>query len=471
MLSRIETFLRIDSTMSAANIMRARAIYFTAMIVFMTQVVNQISIYFMLGYFHATHIFSIIACVAMFGFGMALRYTKNFKILTCGFGLVLLFGVISSALPFGRLGLADGINTSMLPILICGTIMGAMMYNWRAPLLFCIPALAVIWGFYALSMNYSRADFIITETIAMMQYVRAFQASLALTVSGVITSYFSYRMYGVFDELEANAEAARRAEGITSQYLADMSHEIRTPLNGIIGLSSYLADADMSPKHKQYVDIIKESGDNLLEIINDVLDLSKLDAGKFTLDEKPFDLHRLCRSLTELHGTQTRAKGVAMQLFYDQNVPHHFIGDDGRIRQILNNLLSNAVKFTQKGSVDLLIKGGTATDGLYTLKIFVRDSGIGIPDAQLPKLFERFEQIKSSETTQKGQKNTVKGTGLGLSITKDLIEYMGGTLHVKSKPGKGTVFGMRLVLPLVDAVQTVDEWAPMRSVTSNNQAA
>lgn len=459
--------------MSAANIMRARAIYFTAFIVFATQIINQISIYFMLGAFHATHIVSIVACFVVFFIGSALRWTKNFKLMTTGFVGVLLFGVVLSALPFGRLGLADGINSSMLPILICGTVMCAMMYNWRAPLLFCIPAIAVIWGFYALSMNYVRPDFIITEEIAMIQYVRAFQATLALIISGFITSYFSYRMYGLFDELEANVQAARRAEGITSQYLADMSHEIRSPLNGIIGLSDYLVNADMPSKQKQYVTIIKECGDSLLAIINDVLDLSKLDAGKFTLESDPFDLRHLCRSLTDLHGVQANNKGVAMRLTYGDDVPDVFIGDEGRLRQVLNNLLSNAVKFTQKGAIDLLVKGSFSEAGDYTLKVYVRDSGIGIPDAQLPKVFERFEQVKSAHANpnsnpRDGMEDRIQGTGLGLSITKELIDYMGGKIHVKSKLGKGTAFGFWVVLPVGEPAANT---APMSNTPPATKAA
>lgn len=470
-LNHIEKFLRIDSSMSAANIMRARAIYFTAIIVFVTQIVNQVSIYFMLGSFHATHVVSVLACCVVFFIGTVLRWTKNFKLMTIGFVGVLLFGVVLSALPFGRLGLADGINSSMLPILICGTVMCAMMYNWRAPLLFLIPAFAIIWGFYALSMNYVRPDFIITEEIAMIQYVRAFQASLALIVAGVITSYFSYRMFGLFDDLEANAEAARRAEGITSQYLADMSHEIRTPLNGIIGLSEALSYADMPEKQKQHVAIIHECGESLLGIINNVLDLSKLEAGKFVLEAEPFDFHHLCRSLTELHGAQARAKNVSLRLFYESDAMLKFIGDEGSLRQVLNNLLSNAVKFTQKGHIDLIVRGEQIKGGRHVLKIFVRDSGMGIPQSQLPKVFERFEQVKSNAATSDTFKSAQKGTGLGLSITKELVEYMGGTISVKSRPNKGTVFGIKLILPVAQPETITQGSSETYNLSLNAQAA
>lgn len=452
--------------MSAADIMRARAIYFTSLIVFLTQLANQISIFFMLDSFHYVHLVSVAACCVVLGLGAALRWTKNFKLLTIGFVGVLLFGVILSALPFGRLGLADGINSSMLPILICGTIMCAMMYNWRAPLLFCILALVTIWGFYALSTHYVRSDFIITEEIAMIQYVRAFQATLALLVAGLITSYFSYRMFGLFDELEANAKAALRAEGITSQYLANMSHEVRTPLTGIIGLSDFLEREPMADKHKECVAVIKDSGESLLSIINDVLDLSKLDAGKFTLEPAPFNFQQFCHNLTRLHGAQARKSGVEVQLVYENDVPFHFIGDDTRIRQLLNNLLSNAVKFTEKGAVQLRVRGEPAEDNHYILKIFVRDTGIGIPYRSLSKIFERFEQVRNSESVDSSSGKLQKGTGLGLSITKELVERMGGVVEVKSKLGKGTVFGIYLPLPLASASSLDSALATEEPVTT-----
>lgn len=464
MFEALEHFLRIDSRMSAANIMRARAIYITALMVTLTQIANQIAIYFTVGHFHTTHIVSIAACFAAISLGLILRWTKNFPVLTAVWSLVLILGVVSAALPFGRLGPDDGINTSMLPILICGTVMCAMMCNWRAPFYFMAPALAVVWTFYGLSMTYTQPDFIVTETVALINFTRAFQASLALCVSGVIASYFSFRMFALFDELEENARAARKAEGLTSAYLANMSHEIRTPLNGIIGLSGLLVDEDMDATHKRHINIIKDCGDGLLRIINDVLDLSKLDAGKFTLTPEPFDLRRLTSSLTELHGIQARAKGLTMTLNYDDAMPSEFIGDEGRLRQVLNNLLGNAVKFTAAGAIHLVIKGHKAQGNLYTVKFLVRDSGVGIAPADVPKVFERFEQIDAGRRLT--AKDSSTGSGLGLSITKELVDYMGGSIRVQSREGTGTVFGIVLPLPIASDSDAEAEDA----VTEDKQA-
>lgn len=442
LLSGVEKFLRIDDRMSAADIMRARAVYFTAFIVFLTQLANQVSLFITSDGFQVLHLASSAACFVVLALALVLRWTKNFKVLTLGFVAVLMFGVLVAALPAGRLGPSDGINSSMLPILICGTVMCAIMSGWRAPLVFCVVAFGVVWGFYGLSMNYALPDFIITEEVATIQYVRAFQATSALIVSGVITSYFSYRMFGLFADLEDSAAAAVRAQELTAKYLADLSHEIRTPLNGIIGLSDHLSREPMREDQKGQVNIIKDCGEGLLGIINNVLDLSKLDAGMLTLKQEPFDLRQLCQNLAGLHGAIAKQKGVAFNLVYGQNVPARFIGDSGRVRQILNNLLSNAVKFTDTGSVWLIIKGETDEAGHYGLKLYVRDTGVGIAQKELPKVFERFEQIDSHGS------DAVKGTGLGMSITQTLVEHMGGAVRVNSAPGKGTVFGVFLKLPV-----------------------
>jgi len=443
-LKVVEKYLRIDDRMSAADIMRARAVYITSFVVFLTQVANQLSMHFIQNGNSFAQAISLIACCSVLSLCMALRFTKNFKALTIGFVAVLFLGVITSALPMGRLGLADGVNSSMLPILICGTILCAIMYNWYAPLLFCIPAFVTIWTFYGLSMNYTQPHIVITEELAMMQYVRAFQTTLALFVSGIITSYFSFRMYNLFSKLENSAQTARQAEDMTSLYLANISHEIRTPLNGIIGMSNLLAKAPMGEKDRGYANIIKDCSEGLLCVINDVLDLSKLDAGKFSLSALPFDLQKLCQDLSVLHGSAAEKKGLAMQFIYDASTPTHLIGDTGRLRQVLNNLLSNAVKFTDNGAIALRVQGQPDGERDFALQIYVRDTGHGIPADELPKVFNRFEQADNSSR----YKASPQGSGLGLSISKELIEHMGGTIRVNSEPGKGTIFGVFVTLPI-----------------------
>lgn len=234
------------------------------------------------------------------------------------------------------------------------------------------------------------------------------------------------------DHAEAMAQKASAANAAKSDFLAAMSHEIRTPMNGVIGFANLLDDTRLTLEQRDYLRTIRRSGENLLSLINDILDYSKIEAGKLDLEISTLDLRACCADVLELVAPQAEAKHLEIALLADPG-ELHICGDGSRIRQVLLNLVSNAVKFTAQGhvqvSLELLADG--SGPGRRMAKVTVADTGIGIPADKLPLLFQKFSQADSSTTRRYG------GTGLGLAISKQLIELMGGNIGVESKADVG----------------------------------
>ena len=273
------------------------------------------------------------------------------------------------------------------------------------------------------------------------------QATVWIALAACLLSFGSAMRVNIFaargrDLRQALMEARNLADQTSkakSDFLASMSHEIGTPLNSIIGYSELLFDSSLTPEQRRYAERIDFAGAALLTIVNDVLDFSRIEAGRLEILPKPFALHALIDNTVSIIQDLARRQGLELLVFVDPDLPKALIGDELRIRQILLNLLNNAVKFTGEGKVSLLVKG-RRSGGALRVRFVISDTGVGIADEDRERLFQRFSQVGVARTAELG------GTGLGLAISKRLVDLMAGEIGFESELGKGSTFWFELPL-------------------------
>jgi PAS domain S-box-containing protein len=264
------------------------------------------------------------------------------------------------------------------------------------------------------------------------------KAEQELIIANKIAERSLYKGNKALEELHKAKKEVEESLKVKEQFLANMSHEIRTPMNAIIGFTNLLLKAEMEYEDKQYLNAIKTSGENLLVIINDILDFSKLESGKIVIEKIPFKITQLVSTVIDLMLPKASEKNIKLSSSIDKNVPEVLLGDPTRLNQILINLIGNAIKFTGSGGVKINVLLVSEKEEDVGLHFSVTDTGIGIPDESMEKIFEGFTQASNDTTRKYG------GTGLGLTITKQLVELQGGTISVSSKVNKGSTFIFRL---------------------------
>lgn len=226
----------------------------------------------------------------------------------------------------------------------------------------------------------------------------------------------------------------QQSNQLKSEFLANMSHEIRTPLNGIIGAADLLRNTSPTPEQEKYINVIVNSGDTLLALINDILDVSKIEAGELEINTEPVVLKDAMQTVMDIIQPKAQSKNIDLNIEYKGNVPSVIVADSVRLNQIMINLLGNAVKFVEDGHIKVIVEEQSTTGDIANLRITVEDTGIGIPEDKLEAIFDKFAQADASTTKKYG------GTGLGLTITRKLVEMMNGTINVRSEEGVGTIF-------------------------------
>ena len=252
------------------------------------------------------------------------------------------------------------------------------------------------------------------------------------------------------NETEARQQAFESAN-VKEQFLANMSHEIRTPINSVIGFTNLIQKTTMTEEQQQFVNLIQSASENLLTIINDILDISKIEAGMLRIESNPFSIRGLCSSIETMFYHKAREKNLSFSLYFQDNIPDTLTGDAVRLTQILVNLISNAIKFTQKGGISINITTLAQNNKEVRVRFSVKDSGIGIPADKLEPIFERFQQGETDTTRKYG------GTGLGLSIVRNLVQLQGGNITVESEQGKGTEFIFDIAYSLVPVSETLSK--------------
>ena len=247
-------------------------------------------------------------------------------------------------------------------------------------------------------------------------------------------------------EIERLLEEAREASRLKTEFLANMSHEIRTPMNGVLGMLQITAATNLDPEQRSYVQLAKDSAERLLSLLNEILDLSKVESGIVEIESSPFHLKEAVRDIGSILEPSAIEKGIRLETEFDENVAEWVSGDKHRLQQVLLNLLGNAIKFTDQGSVSLSVSSA----GADRVDFKVNDTGIGIASSKLAVIFDAFRQADGSMTRRFG------GTGLGLSISRKLVELMGGEIRVESELGLGSSFHFSIVLPVAEAVELSD---------------
>jgi signal transduction histidine kinase len=382
---------------------------------------------------------TVFAIIVIAAITLMLRVTKSPIFYGSAYAFLTLIGVfIASAIPSTPGSPPNGISSSLIPILCSSAAFIAFVGTRAISILYIILAAALIGGLYLITASYGA----LSGAEGAIAWQRAVQGWMSLFLIGPICMITSHMVFRNLDSLEVAVDRAQCAERDRADFMATMSHEIRTPLHGILGLSDILSKAQLGPTQKRQAELISVSANNLMEIIDEILDMARLEDGTVRSHSEPFSPRTLLGYISDLFSVKAAQKSLWIGSDVSEDIPDMLIGDAPHLRQVLSNLVSNSLKFTQVGGVRLGARLVALEQDIAHVQFYVQDSGVGIPKEDQQAVFERFKQTESAKTS------TTKGTGLGLTICRQLTDMMGGTLELQSSEGEGTVFYFTLALPV-----------------------
>ncbi|MEM9599904.1 MAG: ATP-binding protein [Pseudomonadota bacterium] len=442
-LASLEKQLGIDASLNVETRARARIIYATGLIFIAVQIINLVSLYSIHGQWTSQHLIPIVACLFALGMTGLLRVTKSGTVFGLAYGVAALIAIGLAAMISSVPALPPpGINTALLPVL-CGVsaLIAFVGARWTA-IAYIVASLGLVAVLLNVTLSYGG-----DAASTIIAWDRATQATIGLILVGPICIVIAHLLFSNLARLEQAVMRARAAESARAGFLAMMSHEIRTPLNGILGMSDMLAEADIPETEKRYAKLVQVSANSLMDIINEVLDMAKLEDGTVQIAHDPFSPAEVVQDVCDLFSIKATHEGLWLGP-QTNGLPEMLIGDAPHLRQVLSNLVGNALKFTQEGGVRVGARLVAVKSGIALIQFFVQDTGVGIPEEEQSTIFERFSQTSSAKTTKD------KGKGLGLSICRELTGMMGGELQLQSIPGQGTTFHFTLSLPMADREAT-----------------
>ncbi|WOI54039.1 ATP-binding protein [Parvularcula sp. LCG005] len=432
--------MTIDPSEGATNVLRARALYAFCWTVIGAQTVNIVVLTRTFGRWEIDQTIALTAALIMLGMVLCLRY---FKIYSAYSLLITALCLISSF--FTAVLSGTGINTSLIPLLVLLPMLNCFLATRRIAWICSAVIVTYFLVLYNISMGSAEAELAVYAQRTAQRTLQAIIGTMIATIMGTI---FATNTYRAFRWLEQGIVRAREAEHAKSEFLASMSHELRTPLNGVLGLTEALENTKLDDEQRRLLRTVQSSGRSLLHIVNDILDLSKIEANKLAIVETPFAPRSLLYDLQQMWQPAAAKKGLDLHVDVDDAVPATIKGDDFRIRQIVDNLVSNGLKFTTEGSLTIAMKVDWI-DAAEHLLVTVTDTGMGLSEEQQARIFGAFEQATVDIAKAHG------GTGLGLSICRRLAEMMDGSLSVTSTEGTGSTFTLRFPLKISSTEETV----------------
>ncbi|MAK63092.1 MAG: hypothetical protein CMK09_19150 [Ponticaulis sp.] len=430
-VDRIEHWLRIPPETPADLLIRYRAIWLLGFLFIAMQVFNMITMSVNYGGWTYDHLVSVGASSFILGVVVSLRWYKNYHVYALLYSLFVIGGISGSALPDGA-----GINSALLSLFVIGPILNGYISGRVATLLFWAVSCVFLCFLYWVSLSHPPR---MVSGDYVLEFNRLTNSIYYLTIATGLSVMLTQQTFSAMVKMRENEERALKAEAAKSEFLAKMSHELRTPLNGVLGLTDALLMGDLSEREKELTSSIRKSGDSLLMILNDILDLSKIEAGKMSVNMEPTLIKPAIEGVFAGWREAAEEKGLEFRTEVSHALDISAYMDELRLRQIMHNLISNAIKFTEAGRVSVMADLRTDLAECNMLSIRVADTGPGIPEADARRIFEVFEQGGLPNAQQ-------AGTGLGLPICKMLTSLLSGSICLEKTGPTGSVF--RVELPL-----------------------